>query len=121
MNRAVFPHLTLGLVLALHFPAGTAEAPRAVAIVGATIHTMSGEPIPEGTVLLKAQHGDAACQNLDRWTVMRKGATGSAPDGGDWEWQVVDGGGDVKMKGQLAMCVSCHSGTADTDWVFTSK
>jgi len=68
----------------------------------------AGMDVPVGTVLLKAQYKDAECADLDRWTVMKKREVGFDPDNYDWEWQSVDGEGQVAEQGKLSYCKSCH-------------
>jgi hypothetical protein len=73
-----------------------------------TAYTSGMYPLPEGTVLVKAEHDDDACTELLQYTAMRKLAAGAATGDGDWEWQSVDGSGRVLESGSLPECVSCH-------------
>lgn len=74
-----------------------------------TAYTQGTYPLAEGTVLVKAEHDDAACSELLRYTAMRKLAAGAAPANGDWEWQQVDAEGEVQEWVLVQECVSCHS------------
>lgn len=77
-------------------------------------------PFAEGTVFLKPQFDDASCGGQPvTWTVMRKGAAGTAPDTGDWEWQSVDENGEITGQGQIAFCLNCHENASERDYVWT--
>lgn len=69
-----------------------------------------------GTLLVKEQL-DADGQFLNV-TVMYKGSEGYAPDAGDWWFGLVAPDGSVTVGGQPQACLDCHSGVADTDYVF---
>ena len=77
-------------------------------------------PFAEGTVLLKAQYDGAGCSDLAGFTVMRKGAPGTAPETGDWEWQFVDDVGEITGQGQMSSCINCHTAAAADDYVFST-
>jgi hypothetical protein len=65
-------------------------------------------PFPVGAVVLKAEYADDACDDLDRFTVMRKEEAGYAPDSGDWSWQRVSR--DFKVEPiDDARCIGCHA------------
>ncbi len=68
----------------------------------------AGMPLPEGTVLLKAQYRDDACEDLNRWTVMKKREAGYDAANFDWEWQNVDTEGKIAEQGKLGYCAACH-------------
>lgn len=74
-----------------------------------------GETLPEGAVVLKTQWANASCSEFDLWTVMRKGAAGTAPESGDWEWQTVFGDGEIQEQGQVAFCINCHKATCEAN------
>ena len=82
----------------------------------------SPRPFLEGSVVLKAQYQDESCMQLAGVTAMEKGAAGSAPASGDWDWQQVNGDGSIGASGQLSQCSGCHSGASDPslDYVFTA-
>lgn len=75
-----------------------------------TAYTEGTYPLPEGTILVKAEYGDSFCEELVELTAMRKLAPGTAPADGDWEWQHVDASGKVLGSGSLTRCVMCHQG-----------
>ena len=68
----------------------------------------AGMPLPEGTVLLKEQYGDNNCEDFSRWTVMKKREAGFDADNFDWEWQNVDGEGEIAETGKIGYCANCH-------------
>ncbi len=68
----------------------------------------AGMPVPEGTVLVKTQYDDKDCTTFSRWTVMKKREAGFEPMFFDWEWQSVDGEGQIAEQGKISYCKSCH-------------
>ncbi len=77
-------------------------------------------PLPEGTVLVKSQYSDERCTEQSRFTVMKKGAPDTAPDSGDWLWQLVGPNGSVgECCDGSNGCVSCHTPCKSNDWVCT--
>lgn len=66
------------------------------------------QPFPVGAIVLKEEYADAACQDLDGFTVMRKEEAGYAPSTGDWSWQRVSADRDVVPIDE-ARCIGCHS------------
>lgn len=72
-----------------------------------TAYTEGNYPLPEGTVIVKADHDDNDCAVPIGFTAMRKLAAGTAPDNGDWEWQRVDADGNV-LESDAPRCISCH-------------
>lgn len=51
-------------------------------------------------------------------TVMLKREAGYDPEGGDWEYVVLDGRGEgVRARGKLESCRGCHLSAKDTDFV----
>jgi len=68
-----------------------------------------GMDLPEGTVLVKTQYNDKDCTDFSRWTVMKKQATGFDSTSFDWEWQNVDGQGQIAEEGKLGYCKNCHN------------
>jgi hypothetical protein len=67
-------------------------------------------PLPQGAILVKELWGDAACSQLVGYVTMRKGAVGTAPTYGDWEWQEVTPGRQVLSTGVQTACLRCHAG-----------
>ena len=82
-------------------------------------------PFPEGSEFIKASLGEDL--SVFVVTAMRKVA-GFDPDNGDWEYGMFERGSDGAFEGMWAevgsdmhmMCVSCHTGAADNDFVFLS-
>lgn len=66
------------------------------------------QPFPEASVVLKPEYADEACTDLVGFTVMKKGAPGSAPDAGDWAFQKVGADLVVDAQADLGRCTSCH-------------
>jgi len=68
-------------------------------------------PFPEGAIVIKEEYqgGDSTCSGPPmRFTVMKKLATGSAPEALDWTWQEVDS--DRASTGKdLMRCIGCHT------------
>lgn len=88
--------------------------------VGKDAFEQGKTPLPEGTILVKSQFSDDRCTTQTRFTVMKKGAAGTAPDAGDWFWQLVDDtGGSRECCDGRNGCVSCHTPCKSSDWVCT--
>jgi len=80
----------------------------------------SKEPIkfPEGSVIVKERH-DGPTGPLQLMTVMVKGAKGSQPKTGDWQFYVTNAGSSlISRTGRLAHCETCHTKTKSTDYVY---
>ncbi len=75
----------------------------------AKAYTDSIYPFAAGTICVKPEYTDPQCSQIAAYAVMRKGPPGTAPDGGDWEWQIV--GADLKVvrSAQTEGCVDCHA------------
>jgi len=87
---------------------------------------ISGE-YPVGTIILK--HSTNPDQTVNEFTAMVKRGNDFNPDGGDWEWFMLNPDGSIatdpssnmKMRGANlmdGMCLSCHS-AGSTDYTFT--
>lgn len=72
----------------------------------------AGDPLPDGTVIVKEQWDeDPGCApgSWDLFTVMKK-------NGDSWDWQTVGGGGGVVgTSGPNASCSNCHEATCGAD------
>jgi hypothetical protein len=64
-------------------------------------------PFPQGTVCVKPLYTDANCTTIHEYAAMRKGAPGTTPAGGDWEWQTVGADGKVRQT-DAGRCLGCH-------------
>ncbi len=65
-------------------------------------------PFPVGATLLKLEYSDAACQQLVRYTAMRKLAKGADVARGDWQWQATSPTFVVDTEAAIKVCVACH-------------
>ena len=73
---------------------------------------------PVGSLIVKEKlpSRDAAAPEL--LTAMYKREAGYDPEGGDWEYLVLDGRGrEVQARGKLESCRACHQAVAHTDFV----
>ena len=73
---------------------------------------------PAGTLIVKEKlpSRDAAAPEL--LTAMLKREAGYDPEGGDWEYLVLDGRGEeVRARGKLESCRACHQMVKHTDFV----
>lgn len=82
---------------------------RANALAAAT-YADAGYPFAEGSVVLKEEFLDAACQNPSGFTAMRRSAQPEFAQTGGWQWQRLDAERRVTQNGALTRCYSCHSG-----------
>jgi hypothetical protein len=71
--------------------------------------------IPEGSIALE-QHHEANGGN-EAVYAMQKRAAGFDTQGGDWEYLVLDPGGQIRTRGALPFCSRCHS-DAPSDHLF---
>ncbi len=46
---------------------------------------------------------------------------GFNPEGHDWYWVKYKPGGDVQMEGKVELCIECHEGMVENDYVFTGS
>ena len=76
---------------------------------------------PEGTLIVKEKLLARDASEPELLTVMLKHARGYDPEGGDWEYLVLDGRGQqVRARGKLETCRACHQAYPDTDFVARS-
>ncbi len=68
---------------------------------------------PAGSIIVKEKFGTMESGRPELLTVMMKREEGYDPDGGDWEYLVVDGEvSEIRARGALATCSPCSaSGT----------
>ncbi len=71
-------------------------------------YTTRGEPLPDGSLLVKEEHADETCTDLVGFAVMMR-EEGYDPDRGDWHWQKLDADRRVTQDGRLERCGGCHS------------
>ena len=77
------------------------------------------DDLPEGTVFLKVMHDDSACMKRHVYRARKKGAKGSAPTVGDWQWQQLNATGQLEEKQTAAECASCHNAYKGSDFTAT--
>ncbi|HMI83593.1 MAG TPA: hypothetical protein VK550_05830 [Polyangiaceae bacterium] len=69
-----------------------------------------------GSVLVK-KHTSTRTSAPGPSFAMSKREAGFYPEGGDWEYVVLDAEGHLEDRGKLALCARCHA-EANADWVF---
>lgn len=70
-------------------------------------------PFAQGSVFVKVLHSDPEATRVTGYVAMRKAASGTAPDSGNWEWQEADAAGNVLESGQIRNCIGCHTGCTE--------
>ena len=87
----------------------------------AKAYTAGTYPFAEGTILVKTifEDIDGTCSEVSTYSAMRKGAKGSSPTTGDWEWQETDASGTILTNRPAGNCFSCHSECASRDFACT--
>ncbi|HLX62921.1 MAG TPA: cytochrome P460 family protein [Planctomycetota bacterium] len=89
------------------------------------------KPLPAGAIVIKEKHhsdkaaadgaGMPADAKLELFTVMLKREAGYNPDGGDWEYAVVNGDASrVLARGKIESCMECHRIKVKTDFLYRS-
>ncbi|MCF6153116.1 MAG: hypothetical protein E3K38_12670 [Candidatus Kuenenia stuttgartiensis] len=73
---------------------------------------------PYSSLLIKENYTDD--KKLFLITVMYK-VRGFNPDRNDWFWVKYTPEGEVKLEGKVSVCIECHVGVADNDYVFTGR
>lgn len=73
---------------------------------------------PNGSLLIKEIYTEE--KKVSLLTVMYK-AKGFNPKGNDWYWVKYKPDGEVKLEGKGEVCIGCHVGVADNDFVFTGN
>ena len=73
---------------------------------------------PVGSLVVKEKLPARDASEPELLTAMLKREAGFDPEGGDWEYLVLDGRGrEVRARGKLESCRACHQAVADTDFV----
>jgi hypothetical protein len=73
---------------------------------------------PAGSLIVKEKLTARDSSEPELLTAMYKREAGYDPEGGDWEYFVLDGRGrEVKARGKLESCRACHQAAAGTDFV----
>ncbi|WP_347274875.1 cytochrome P460 family protein [Candidatus Kuenenia sp.] len=73
---------------------------------------------PNGSLLIKEIYTEE--NKVSLLTVMYK-EKGFDPQGNDWYWVKYGHDGEVKLEGRVGLCIECHVGVADNDYVFTGS
>lgn len=76
-------------------------------------------PYPNNTVSVKEAHGTNDSNSpVDTLFVMKK-ISGFDKDNGDWYYSITDSKGNpMQAGGKIQMCISCHQGAKDKDYIF---
>jgi hypothetical protein len=73
---------------------------------------------PAGSLIVKEKLPARDAKEPELLTVMYKREAGYDPEGGDWEYLVLDGRGkEVRARGKLESCRACHQEYAQADFV----
>ncbi len=73
---------------------------------------------PHGSLLIKEMYTDD--KKLYLITVMYK-ERGFHPEGNDWYWVKYKPDGEAVLDGKVKLCIECHDGMKDNDYVFTGS
>ncbi len=110
---------------------GTAHAGNDATVTRMIYYKNGQNPVngefPVGTIIVK--HSKNTDLTVNEFTSMVKRGNGFNPDGGDWEWFMLNANGSIateaatgmKMRGSNlmdGMCMGCHQ-AASTDFAFT--
>ena len=79
-------------------------------------HLAASSRFSVGSVLVK-KHASTSSSAPGPTFVMTKRDSGFYPEGGDWEYLVLDAEGRLEDRGKLALCARCHA-EGNADWVF---
>lgn len=73
---------------------------------------------PVGSLVVKEKLPARDSKEPELLTAMLKREAGYDPEGGDWEYFVLDGSGkELRARGKLETCRACHQSYPDTDFV----
>jgi hypothetical protein len=94
----------------------TAEIAVNEAALSTYTHLAPSSRFPVGAMLVK-KHASLSASKPGPTFVMTKRDAGFYPQGGDWEYTVLDAEGHLEDRGKLPLCARCHA-EANGDWVF---
>jgi hypothetical protein len=94
----------------------TAEVSTNEAALQAYANLAASTRFAVGTLLVK-RHASTKDAGPATIFAMVKRDAGFFPQGGDWEYVVLDAAGRLEERGKLAPCARCHA-EANADWVF---
>jgi hypothetical protein len=78
---------------------------------------MSGDDIfPDGSIIVKEAYAPED-STFEAITSMYK-VDGYNPDANDWFWLMNSPDGMIGAEGRVQMCIDCHAGAADSDYIF---
>ena len=76
-------------------------------------------PMPECSRIVKAHRVSQTSPVVSRLTVMVKMPAGYDPEHGDWWYGMYDPQGKIpEMQGRVEVCIACHEGAAQADYLF---
>ncbi len=81
-------------------------------------YSSESAPMKNGSVVVKENYSDK--KKLMALTVMYK-VDGYNPDAGDWFWVRYTLKGKAKPYGKPKGCISCHSASPDSDYIFVHE
>ncbi len=73
-------------------------------------------PFPEGALAFKEGHVGTEGP-IDRIYVMKK-IPGYDPANGDWFYAMLAPDGAPRLKGKVPLCINCHAGAKNKDYIF---
>ncbi len=73
--------------------------------------------LPGGSIIVKENIGENASDEADALTIMWK-VKGFDPENSDWFWANITPGGTVRGEGRIDVCITCHGGARDNDFIF---
>jgi hypothetical protein len=77
---------------------------------------------PEGSILVREKPPKSGAGPPDVLSVMIKRERGFNPNGGDWQFLLINGAGTkVKLAQKKGECLDCHKSQAQTDFVYPLK
>lgn len=75
-------------------------------------------PYSDGSISVKQAHGtNDPNSTIDTIYVMKK-MSGFDSANGDWFYAMLDSTGKTKDSGKIPMCMTCHQGAKDKDYIF---
>jgi hypothetical protein len=77
---------------------------------------------PQGSVIVREKPSKSGGAKPEVLAVMIKREHGFNPDGGDWQFLLIEGAGQkVKLSQKTGACLNCHYSQAKTDYVYPLK
>jgi hypothetical protein len=82
-----------------------------------TAYVNGAAAMPESSVCVIIMRSGGCAGDVIRYEAMKKGAPGSSPATGDWEWQAVRPDLSVIESGQIDRCSACHATCSAKDYM----